>query len=79
MSLVSMPDPPQAPARLRPGRRRMLQGLRLAALAGVLLLILALDCEFYRAMAGDSVLRFDGSALCTLVATAGWNLVGCSG
>jgi len=55
------------------------QGLRLAALAGALLLILALDCEFYRAMAGDSVLRFDGSALCMLVATAGWSLVGCSG
>ena len=79
MSLVSMPDPPQAPARLRPGRRRMLQGLRLAALAGVLLLILALDCEIYRAMGGDSVLRFDGSAVCTLVASLGWTVPGCSG
>ncbi|CAB5674740.1 hypothetical protein [Comamonas aquatica] len=79
MTLVSMPDPPPPSTRLRPGRRRIVQVLRLAALAGALLLILALDCEFYRAMAGDSVLRFDGSALCTLVATAGWNLVGCSG
>lgn len=79
MSLVPTPDPPPPSTRLRPGRRRVVLGLRLAALAGALLLILALDCEFYRAMAGDSVLRFDGSALCTLVATAGWNLVGCSG
>ena len=79
MSLVPTPDPPQPSTRLCPGRHRVGLGLRLAALAGALLLVLALDCEFYRAMAGDSVLRFDGSALCTLVATAGWNLVGCSG
>ena len=79
MSLVPTPDPPPTSTRLHPGRRRVVLGLRLAALAGALLLVLALDCEFYRAMAGDSVLRFDGSALCTLVATAGWSLVGCSG